>query len=142
MEFPEVQVCQFVPSLNLSYVETKIIEAEISKLLSKGVMVNTIRERNNHVPWIFTRTKKDGNYRMILYLKTFNKSIKDAFDLATEGCYVGSANLKEPCYGIPVHENYKNYLKLFWTNEYYQYILLPNGFSPAVTVFTKVLTLI
>ena len=106
MEFAEVQVCQFVTSLNLSYVETKIIEAEISKLLSKGVMVNTIRERNNHVSRIFTRTKKDGNYRMILYLKTFNESIKDAFDLATKGCYFESANLKDPCYGIPVHENY------------------------------------
>ena len=58
MEFAEVQVCQFVPSLNLSYVETKIIEAEISKLLSKGIMVNTIKERNNHVPRIFTRPKK------------------------------------------------------------------------------------
>ena len=29
---------------------------------------------------------------------------------------------------------------MFWKKEYYQYIVLPNGFLPAVRVFTKVLT--
>ena len=29
---------------------------------------------------------------------------------------------------------------MFWKEAYYQYIALPNGFSPAVRVFTKVLT--
>ena len=67
-------------------------------------------------------------------------SIEDALDLITEGCYFGSVNLKEAYYSIPIHENYQKYLKLFWKEEYYQYIVLPNGFSPAVRVFTKVLT--
>ena len=44
MEFAEVPVCQFVPPLNFSTVETEIIDAEISKLLTKGVIVNTNRE--------------------------------------------------------------------------------------------------
>ena len=72
MEFAEVPMCQVVPPLNFSPVETEIIDAEISKLLSKGVIVNTTREPNDYVSRIFTRTKKDGNYRMILNLKTFN----------------------------------------------------------------------
>ena len=94
---------------------------------------------------IFTRTKKDGNYRMTLNLKTFDESFKfkhcklesieDALDLIAEGCYIGSVDLKDAYYSIPIHENYQKYLKL-----YYQYIVLPNGFSPAVRVFTKVLT--
>ena len=48
--------------------------------------------------------------------------------------------MKDAYYSIPIHENYQKYLKLFWKEEYYQYIVLPNGFSPAVRVFTKVLT--
>ena len=72
MEFPEVPVRQFVPPLNFSPAETEIIDAEISKLLSKGVIVNTITETNDQVSRIFTGTKKDGNYRMILNLKMFN----------------------------------------------------------------------
>ena len=87
---------------------------------------------------------------MILNRKTFNEflkfrhckleSIEDALDLMTEGCYFGSVDLKDAYYSIPVHENYQKYLKLFWKEAYYQYIVLPNGFSPAVRVFTKVLT--
>ena len=87
---------------------------------------------------------------MILNLKTFNEflkfkqceleSIEDAPDLITEGCYFGTVDLKDAYYGIPIHENYKKYLKLSWKEEYYQYIVLPNRFPPAVRVFTKVLT--
>ena len=97
------------------------------------------------IMFIFTRTKKDVNYRMTLNLKTFNEffkfkhckleSIEDALDLIAEGCYIGSVDLKDAYYSIPIHENYQKYLRL-----YYQYIVLPNGFSPAVRVFTKFLT--
>ena len=95
-------------------------------------------------------SKKDGSYRMILNLKTFNEflkfkhckleSIEDALDLITEGYYFGSVDLKDAYYSIPIHEKYRRYLKFFWKEEYYQYIVLFNGFSPAVRVFTKVLT--
>ena len=44
MEFAEVPWCQFVPPLNFSSVEIEIFDAEISKLLSKGVIINTTRE--------------------------------------------------------------------------------------------------
>ena len=138
------------PTLNFSPVETEIIDAEISKLLSKGIIVNTRREPNDYVSSIFTRTKKDSNYRMILNLKTFNEflkfkhckldSIEDALELITEGCYFGSVDLKDTYYSITIHGDYQKYLKFFWKEEYYQYIVLPNGFSPAVRVFTKVLT--
>ena len=99
MEFAEVPLCHFVPLLNFSLGETEIIDKEISKLPSKGVIVNTTREPYDYVSSIFMRTKKDGNYRMILNLKTFNEflkfkhckleSIEDALDLITEGCYFG-----------------------------------------------------
>ena len=52
MEFVKVPVCQFVPPLNFSSVETEIIDAEISKLLRKGVVVNTNREANDYVSGI------------------------------------------------------------------------------------------
>ena len=116
MEFAEVPVCHFVPPWNFSPVKTEIIDAEISKLLSKCIIVNTTREPNDYVSRIFTRTKKDGNYRMILDLKTFNEflkfkhykleSIKDALDLITEGCYFGSVDLKDANCSIPIHDNY------------------------------------
>ena len=143
-------MCRFVPPLNFSPKKTEIIDSEISKLLSKGVIVNTTKESNDCVSRIFTRIKNGDNYKMILNLKTFNEfskfknckleSIEDALDLITEGCCFGSIDLKDAYCGIPTHENYQEYLKLFWKEEYYQYIVLPNGFLPALRVFTKVLT--
>ena len=116
MEFAEVPVFQFVAPLNFSPVETEIIDAEISKLLSKGAIVNSAREPNDYVSRIFTRTKKDGSYRMILNLEMFNEFLKfkhcklesfeDALDLITEGCYFGSVDLKDAYYSIFIHENY------------------------------------
>ena len=80
IEFAEVLVCQYVPPLNfslsLSLSETKIIDAEISKHLSKDVIVNTTREPNYYVSGVFTMTKKDVDYRMILNLKRFNEFLK------------------------------------------------------------------
>ena len=68
MEFAEVPVCQFVPPCNFAPVETETTDAEILKLLSKGVIVNTTREPNDYVSKIFTRTKKKGSYIMVLKL--------------------------------------------------------------------------
>ena len=48
MEFAEVPVCQFVKHLNLPSAEIEIIDAEISKLLSKDVIVNTTRELRDY----------------------------------------------------------------------------------------------
>ena len=126
--------------------ETEIVDSEIFKLLSNGVTVNT----PDHVSGTFSRTKKNGDYRMILNLKKFNgflkfkhcklEPVEDALDLVTEGCYFGSVELQDASYAIPIHQNYQRYLRLFWKEEYYQYIVLTNGFSPALRVFTNVLT--
>ena len=43
IEFAEVPVCHFVPALKISPMEAETIDAEISKFLSEGVIVNTAR---------------------------------------------------------------------------------------------------
>ena len=101
-------------------------------------------------PGLFRRPKKNGDYRIILNLKTFIgflkfkhcklEPVEDALDLISESCYCGSVELKDASYTIPIHQNYQKYLKLFWKEEYYQYIVLNNGFSPVLRVFIYVLT--
>ena len=114
MESAEVPVCQFVPPFNFSSVETEIIDAEISKFSVQVLL------------YIFKHFKLE--------------SIENALDLITKCCSFGSVDLKDAYYNIPILENYQKYLKLFWKEEHYQYIVLPNGFSPAIRVFTKGLT--
>ena len=65
------------------------------------------------------------------------ESFEDALDLIREGCYFGSVYLKDAYYSIPIHENYRRHLTLFWKEEYYHYIVLANEFSLAVRVLQK-----
>ena len=84
---------------------------------------------------------------MILDQKTFNgfsnfkhfklELVENALYLITEGCYFGFAELKDQFYTIPIYQNHQKYLKLLWKEEYYQNILLTNGSSPALRVFTN-----
>ena len=52
--------------------ERPIVQAEIKKLLDKGIIVPCLKEPNDFVSTIFLRPKKDGTYRTILNLKQFN----------------------------------------------------------------------
>ena len=51
------------------------IETEIAKLLNKGVIATTDWETGDFISPIFLREKKDGSHRMILNIKSLNKSI-------------------------------------------------------------------
>ena len=60
---------------SLSSSENEIISVEIKKLLKESVIVYSTPEEGEVISGIFTRDKKDGNKRMILNLKKFNKFI-------------------------------------------------------------------
>ena len=149
MVFLTGPVCDFYPHKMHSKQDSDIIQAEICKLLSKGVGIPTEREGDDFVSNNFTRKKRDDTYRMILNLKKFNdllvphcklESIEDGLNLITEGCYFASVNLKDAYCSIPIHEDFQKYLKMFWENHYFKYTVLPNGFAPAVREFTKVIS--
>ena len=72
MVFLTAPVCDFYPHKMHSKQDSDIIQAEICKLLSKGVIIPTEREDDDFVSNIFTRKKRDDTYRMILNLKKFN----------------------------------------------------------------------
>ena len=56
--------------------ESAIIDSEIIKLLSKGVIVESTHSQEEFVSSIFLRPKKNGvDYRMILNLKELNSFI-------------------------------------------------------------------
>ena len=52
-----------------------IIDTEISDLLSKGVITESVYERDEFISTIFLCAKKDGMHRMILNLKSLNQYV-------------------------------------------------------------------
>ena len=106
-----------------------------------------VTENNTFVPEVFTRSKKDGSKRMILNLKRLNKfvdykhfkmeSLQNVLELIRPGVYMASIDLKDAFYSVTVHKNHQAYLK-FFAEEYLKFVCLPNGYGPAMQIFTKI----
>ena len=132
-----------------SELEKCIINAEIEKLLQKGVIIKCGREENNFASTVFTRDKKDGSFRTILSLKCLNKfvkythfkmeSLKDIFKIIKEGVWMASVDLKDAFFTVPVHKSHQNYFKFEWFQGFYKFIGMPNGYTEATRIFTKIL---
>ena len=80
-EIPENRQYQFRTIKND---ELHVVKAEVDKHLSKEVICESRRERNDYLSNVFTRNKKDGGKCMILSLKQFNIHIMyDHFKMAS-----------------------------------------------------------
>ena len=130
--------------------ESAIIDAEIKKLLKKGVIVESAHSEGEFVSTIFLRLKKNGiDYRMILNLKELNNyvvyrhfkmdSLKSVTDLMTQGCFMASVDIRDAYYTVPIAMEHQTYLKFAWRDKLYQYTCLPNGLASAPRIFTKLL---
>ena len=114
--------------------EKEIISAEITKLLSKGVIELTKHLNGDFMSTIFVRPKKDGSYRLILNLKPLNEfvsyyhfkmdNIHTLLKLMRPGCFMASVNLKDAHYSIPIASEDQQLLK-FELGELFSFYLSP-----------------
>ena len=129
--------------------DSLVIEAEIQKLLDKGVIVPTQHERGEYISPIFVANIKDGSYRMILNLKRFNQhveyqhfkmdSVWTAIRLITPNCYMASIDLKDAYYSVPIAKPHQKYLKFEWNNMLYKFTCFPNGLAFCPRKFPKLM---
>lgn len=132
-----------------STAEQLVVEQEIKKLLTKGIIVKSVHEQNEFISPIFLRPKPDGSYRMILNLKGLNEyvvyrhfkmdSIWNAIRLMKPHCYMASVDLKDAYYSVRISTKHQTYLKFFWNGALYKFTCFPNGLALAPRKFTKLL---
>ena len=130
-----------------SLTETNILQSEIGKLIQKKVIVPSFPEIGDFVSGVFTRPKKDGSYRLFLNLKKFNEhihykhfkmeSIQHVINVLEPGHYMASIDLKDAFFSVPIYREHQKYLK-FKLGSYYKFICMPNGYGPAMRIFTKI----
>ena len=109
----------------LSVNENEDISAEIMELLKEKVIVHSTSWYNEFISGIFTRNKKDGNKRMILNLKNFNKFVNyEHFKI----------EFLNNVFSIirPIAYRLK-----FTFDDLFQFTCMRNGYRPAMRVFTK-----
>ena len=143
MEKPNVTCSPKIPQSEL---EKCIINAEIEKLLQKRVIIKCEKEDNDFVSTVLTREKKDDSFRTILNLKCLNKfvkynqfkmeSLKGVFKII-KGVWMASVDLKDAFFTVPVHKSHQKYFKFEWFQGFYKFIGVPNEYSEAMRIFTK-----
>ena len=151
IEFDSFQNCspnRYVNN-NFDNFDIEVINQEVSKLLSKGVISPCDYSENQNISPVFTCPKKDGTHRMILNLKAINvdvsykhfkmDSFQSALLLVTQNCYMASIDLKDAYYSVPINPAHRPFLRFYWNNTLYQFNALPNGLALAPRKFTKLL---
>lgn len=93
--------------------------------------------------------KPDGSKRFVLNLKNLNKfiltehfkleDVKVACKLVFQGFYMAHLDLKDAYFLIPVHEESRKYLRFYFQNELYEFLVIPFGLCTAPFIFTKLL---
>ena len=127
--------------------ENRAVDEEIEKLLKKKVIQKSCPETGQVVSPIFVREKKDGSHRMILNLKDLNQqveykkiemeTVQTALQLSTKNCYFASVDLRDACYSIEIHTEFRKYLKFYWTDTLYCFQTAAMGLAPVPRNFTK-----
>lgn len=129
--------------------EEQIIEIEIKKLLDMKVIEEVSFVPGQFISPIFTRPKKDGEYRMILNLKELNQYIKyyhfklDTFEstlhLVKPNCFLASVDLRHAYYSVSMARGERKFLRFMWKGKIFEYCSLPNGIACAPRQFTKLM---
>ena len=129
--------------------ERPILGDEVLKLWRKGVIEETFPEEGQFISNVFLRPKQNGEFRMILDLTEFNKwvpyehfkmtSLQTAIQMLRPHCWMGSVDLKDAYYSVPMRQEVRKFLKFTWEGKLFQFVGMPNGLSCAPRIFTKLL---
>ena len=125
--------CQgFMPrQLHFSQDENDSINFELHLFMKKGVIQLSSHEAGEFISNIFPRSKKNNRSRIILDLSVLNlevtyihfkmESIHTAASLMRKGCFMGSVDLSDTYYTVPIRLADRKLLKFIWENKLYQY---------------------
>ena len=143
---PPIKSIYSPPTSNLQKQE---ITNEVHNLRSLGVLIPSTQGDSLWLSPIFATGKPDGSFRLILNLKKLNayirhvhfkmESLSDVLNMFQKGAWMASVDLKHAYYSIPICREHQNYLTFVWQGVYYKYTCLPNGYSQAPMIFTKLL---
>lgn len=126
-----------------------LISGEVENLWKKGVMEPVSECEGQYISNVFIRPKPNGKCRVIIDLSDLKmdfeykhskmENLQTAIDLCTPGCFMGSLDLSDAYYSVPIHDDDRKFLRFRWGRSLFQYTCLPNGLAQAPRKFTKLL---
>lgn len=138
--------------IQFSNEETDLIDHEIRYMTQRHI-IETVDPSDSpgdeFVSNIFFRHKKHGQIRVILNLKSFNKTVDyhhfkmetlhSAIQLVKANAWFGSIDLKEAFHSVKIIPSHRRFLRFYWKGKKYQFVCMPNGLASAPRVWTKLL---
>ena len=132
-----------------SYKEELALKKIIPELLSTGAITRCKPLPDQFISPIFLAPKPDGNFRLILNLKSLNKFIptehfksedyRVASKLITPSCFMAKLDLKNAYYLLAVHPLHRRFLRFYFNDKLFEFTCLPFGLASAPFVFTKIM---
>lgn len=128
--------------------EAVLLKDAIRKLLERGAVRKVLKRQDQFVSPYFLVPKSNGEMRFVLNLKKPNKFIqtedfklenfRSATKLVSKNCFMGSIDLKDAYFLIPLHKNSQKYMCFDWEGERYSFVCLPFGLNIAPWLYTKI----
>ena len=136
--------------IQFSEKEKILVQKEIDRLLDLGIITRSTVYPGDYVSNFFTRPKKDKDkIRCILNAKSINKYIRfkhfkmdnlqTALNIMRPGMYMGTLDIVDSYFAIPIRDSYKKYLKFITLGQCFQFEVMPQGFRDSAFIFTKLL---
>ena len=135
------------PQLSFTEKEEECMQAEIQSMLDKQAISVTGEAAESFYSQMFLVPNKDGRKRPVINLERLNQSVKTEHfkmegirmlkDLLRAGDWMAKIDLKDAYFMIPIAQEDRDFLKLHWKDQTYQFNCLLFGLSSAPWVFTK-----
>ena len=135
--------------IRFSAEEEKLVDKEVSSLLSEGAIIACFHEPHEFISNIFLVPKPNGKFRPVINLKQLNEFVvyehfkQETFpfvlELVQKNDFFTNLDLRSAYFSIPIHPDYQKFLKFTWKGMLYKFISLCFGLSSSPRVFTKVL---
>lgn len=125
------------------------MEVAINLLKDKNAIVECQNHPGQFLSHYFLAPKSDGSDRFILNLKELNKFLeyqhfqledfRTAIKLVDKDYFMCTLDLKDAYFLVPVHKNFRIYLRFRFKNVLYEFTCLPFGLSCCPIIFTKIM---
>jgi hypothetical protein len=126
-----------------------LIQLEINELLRKGAIEECSECKGQFISSFFLVPKPDGSNRFILNLRKLNEfidpphfkleDIRSALSLVSRGDFLGSIDLKDAYFLIPIHKGHRKFLRFKFKGKIFQFLCLPFGLCTSPYTFTKIM---
>ena len=135
-------------------IHESVILTEISVLLEKNVIehVPVGQENLGYYSTVFVVPKRQGGLRPILNLKPLNQivvphhfkmeTLRSIMKALKKGDYAVTLDLADAYFHIPIHTDYKQFLRFRFLGHSYQFRAMPFGLKSAPRVFTKIMAVL